>query len=948
MTGQDYSKLSDAELMALIGQPEQPVARSSQQAPMGPAADAPQIQQPQAPVPVQAQPLPDISQPRPEPQGAPTFEDVAHGVDNRVGAMARGVPILGALADEGNAALAAGISPALEPMLRNAPKLAQVLMGYDPRKEISGAGDFGDRFDAAMNLQRFRDDQFDAANPTESKVLQGIGTVGGSIAAIPALAAGSAALPVEAGLIPRMAVGALEGGLVGGAQGYASGDGGVSDPSRIQGAGQGALVGAAAGTAAPAALAGAGAVWKGTGGKVIDMVRGARRPVAVPKTEAEALAEILKGKPATKTLTNPDGFSEPLDMSADARIARALSEGYNPKKPFYHGSPDDIQSFDPNLTKRGNYGRGVYTTRMKDSASAYAGNEGAVYPLALKAERTLDITTPEGRAIYDAMKGDEDALRKSYDLIRAPGETVVLNGPAARSVFDPFNPGGEARVGVPRPGDFSVKGLPSAPTAPPVSSAERDLAEILASRQQVPVTSVPASAEDDAYLRIARSMTRQRQTPEQLGEVVSGLGPRGMVADSGDAMRNLLRDATNRPSGAEDIARKALNLRQQGQLEGGEFTIRPSSGRIMDQAAEGLGVPGKQYYDEIETQLTARKAAADPAYAKMREAAPVDAKELNAFSAAPIFKDAYNRAKAISEKEFVTVPGVEGEVIMPLPDKVPDFLDWRTLDLMKQGLDDLVKEAKVEGIGANSQGATKGFLKRFVNRLDELNPDYKVARDAFAGPTAMKDAVEAGRSVFSEDAPVVSKAIADLTESEREMYRVGALQGLKDKLGNTDVTYDAARKAGILKPNQLELFKELFPSREKFAEFADMLVKEQTMFQTKGAVLGNSSTAKQLLQAADNDESPVETLVQGGLDAKTGNVMGLVRALGRIGGPAKMSEPTSEALASILTNMDQAGLPKVIERLTEAQKRQLLAEALRGGTATAAQSGAVNATQGNR
>jgi len=783
MTDQDYSKLSDAELMALIGQPEQPVARSSQQAPMGPAADAPQIQQPQAPIPVQAQPLPDISQPRPEPKGAPTFEDFAQGVDNRVGAMARGVPILGALADEGNAALAAGISPALEPMLRNAPKLAQVLMGYDPRKEISGAGDFGDRFDAAMNLQRFRDDQFDAANPTESKVLQGIGTVGGSIAAIPALAAGSAALPVEAGLIPRMAVGALEGAGVGGAQGYASGDGGVSDPSRLQGAMQGGLVGAAAGAAAPAALAGVGAVWKGTGGKVVDMVRGARKPVSVPKTEAEALAQALKG--------------------------------------------------------------------------------------------TADV--------------------------------------------------------------------PATPGAAPL-----DLAEILASRQQVPVTSVPASAEDDAYLRIARSMARQRQTPEQLGEVVSGLGPRGMVADSGDAMRNLLKDATNRPSGAEDIARKALNLRQQGQLEGGEFTIRPSSGRIMDQAAEGLGVPGKQYYDEIDTQLAARKAAADPAYAKMREAAPVDARELNAFSAAPIFKDAYNRAKAISEKEFVTVPGVEGEVIMPLPDKVPDFLDWRTLDLMKQGLDDLVKEAKVEGIGANSQGATKGFLKRFVNRLDELNPDYKVAREAFAGPTAMKDAVEAGRSVFSEDAPVVSKAIADLTESEREMYRVGALQGLKDKLGNTDVTYDAARKAGILKPNQLELFKELFPSREKFAEFADMLVKEQTMFQTKGAVLGNSTTAKQLLQAADNDESPVETLIQGGVDAKTGNVMGLVRALGRIGGPSKMSEPTSEALASILTNMDQAGLPKVIERLTEAQKRQLLAETLRGGTATAAQSGAVNATQGNR
>lgn len=776
MTNQDYSTLSDAELMALINQPEQPPqpqARSSQIAPMGPAADAPYIPPSPPPVPVQAQSLPDISQPRDPAAYQPTTDDRMRG-------FARGVPILGAAADEGNAALAALLAPTVEPMLRSAPQGVQDFLGYDQRADIGGEGDYKARFDAAMNLQRFKDDRYDQGAPNDSMTSKAAGTVLGSIAGMKALAPISGALAPEIGLLPRVGAGIVEGGALGGAQGYADGEGGFNDKSRLEGAGKGAVLGSLAGGAVPIGLTAGGAAWKATGGKVIDMVKGARAPVVAPKTEAEALAQALKG-----------------------------------------------------------------------------GGEAA-------------------------------------------GDTVA-------------------------------------------PALNQDLAEVLASRQKVPVTEVPASAEADAYARIARAMQRQRQTPEELGARVTGLGERGMIADSGDAMRNLARDAVNRPSGAEDIARAALDLRQKGLVEGGEFAIRPSSGRILDQAAEGLGVDGKQFYSEIDNQIAARKAAADPAYAKLREGQPVAVADLKEFAGSDMFAKAYDRARAISQKEFVKVPGVEGEAIMPLPAKMPENLDWRTLDLMKQGMDDLISTSTLQGIGNTERGAAKGYLQRYVARLDELNPDYKVARDAFAGPTAMKNAIEEGRSVFKEDAPVLAKKLSDLSEGEQQMYRLGALQGLKDKLGNADVTYDAARQAGVLKPNQLERFKELFPSKEAFAKFADMLANEQTMFQTRGAILGNSTTAKQLAAMADNDGSPMESFAQTAFDAKTGNVMGLIRALGRVGGPAKLSEPSAEALASILTNMDQAAIPGVVQRLTEAQKRQMLADALRQSTGAGAASAAAGA-----
>lgn len=763
----DVSKLSDAELMALIGQQPQAQPATPQQSASVTQGPGEGLGNPyQQPIPVQVQELPDISQPRDQ---QPV--DFLDEMDKKVRALARGVPVAGAFADEANAAILAGVAPTLEPLLKNTPF-------YDEKSAIGDLPTYKERYNAALNLQRFRDEAYDIQHPKESLALRGLGAVGGSIAALPALAAGSGALPASAGLIPRMAVGGLEGAAIGGAQGYGEGAGDYNDPSRIAGAVKGGALGGGAGVVLPAALSAGGALWKGTGQKVADMLRGAKAPISAPKTESEAIAAALRGE------------------------------------------------------------------------------------------------------------------------------------------------------------------APSTAVDAPLS---RDLAEVIANQKEVPVPKVAPSAQDDALARIAQALERQKQTPDEMVSAVQGLGPRGMIADTGDAMRTLTRDVYNRPGSGADILSKALRLRQEGQLVDGEFVTRPSSSRILDEAASGLGVDGKSAFGEMENLVASRKAAAGPAYAKAYEAPPVDIGEMRDFVGTPLFNQAYQRARAISEKEFVPLPD-GGEGIVPLPERVTnnEALDWRTLDLMKQGLDDLIREGKVQGIGANEQGAIKGYLSRFVQKLDSLNPDYKAAREAFAGPTAMMDALEAGRSALREDAPALGKTLAGMTESERQMYRLGALQGLKDKLGNADVTYDAARQAGVLKPNQLERFKELFPDRESFAKFANTLSKEQEMFRTRSAVLGNSTTAKQLAAMQDQNDNVLETVGEGIMDAKTGNLMGVIRALGRVGAPDKLSEPTAEALASILTNTDQEQLPLIAKQIAEAQKRKALADAVRAGSEKATVSAAAS------
>jgi hypothetical protein len=174
------------------------------------------------------------------------------------------------------------------------------------------------------------------------------------------------------------------------------------------------------------------------------------------QTRRDMTPEQRRATPPWKTQDVPDAqqivnmgagggpqMSTSLPMDEASRLARAAKMGFDTKRPYYHGSSDgSITDVNPDLTKRGVYGNGFYTTRMAAKADGYAGPEGSVYPVYLKKDRVLDLTTPEGRAIYDAARGNggNASLSESYDLIKAPGETVVLNGNAVRSKFAAFDP----------------------------------------------------------------------------------------------------------------------------------------------------------------------------------------------------------------------------------------------------------------------------------------------------------------------------------------------------------------------------------------------------------------------------------------------------------------------------------------------------------------------------
>lgn len=220
------------------------------------------------------------------------LENTSRAVNDRTRAFARGVPVLGAFADEADAATNALLAPAVEPALRGLERMG-VPTPYDERYRLDNVGDYKQRYNAAINMQRFMDDRFDQERPKESLGWQIGGGVAGTVAALPALGAATAAAGPEAGVLMRMGTGAVEGAAAGGLHGYGTGTGDWNDPSRVGNAGIGAGIGAVAGGAVPIAAEVGGAAWKATGGRVVDALRGEKQVQGPVSSGAQKVVTAL-------------------------------------------------------------------------------------------------------------------------------------------------------------------------------------------------------------------------------------------------------------------------------------------------------------------------------------------------------------------------------------------------------------------------------------------------------------------------------------------------------------------------------------------------------------------------------------------------------------------------------------------------------------------------------
>jgi len=109
---------------------------------------------------------------------------------------------------------------------------------------------------------------------------------------------------------------------------------------------------------------------------------------------------------------NAAGAAAALDMSQDARLARAREQGFDTDTPVYHGTDKDFAAFDPDRSWGGQY----WSTT--DKASIEAGDVGAQGNGVIK-KMFQRIKKPAGWKEYDQM-GVDELIGRGYDGLALP------------------------------------------------------------------------------------------------------------------------------------------------------------------------------------------------------------------------------------------------------------------------------------------------------------------------------------------------------------------------------------------------------------------------------------------------------------------------------------------------------------------------------------------------
>jgi len=398
----------------------------------------------------------------------------------------------------------------------------------------------------------------------------------------------------------------------------------------------------------------------------------------------------------------------------------------------------------------------------------------------------------------------------------------------------------------------------------------------------------------------------------QIEAKLAKLGPDATLFDAaGQPTKVLLDTLATLPGQAKTYVEQLIRSRQ---------ATRPQ--RIMSAADESLKTGGAGYKTTLDALLEEKKTASKPFYDQIKNlSVRVDDNLHKLLQRAP---DAWKAAEDLAIRE--------GKVPIDLSKiKAGDDLSFEALDTLKKALFTIAEKEKVNFQPTAESRATNELRKQLTRKLDDLSPKdkdgksiYKMARDAFGGPAELETAVIAGRTAMKNDQIGVSELMKDMSSSELEAFRIGALQALRDKVGT---------KAG--QTQMLDFWRETKtsgPLKEIFGndyrKFTAALFREESLKKIETVGRG-AQTAQRLLSAADMDAA--DTAVQAGqaaASASQGNVGPLVGTVLNLGKKISTPEQTRNEMAKLLLEKGPFAmrtlreLPETVKRFNEAQAKQ--------------------------
>jgi hypothetical protein len=345
--------------------------------------------------------------------------------------------------------------------------------------------------------------------------------------------------------------------------------------------------------------------------------------------------------------------------------------------------------------------------------------------------------------------------------------------------------------------------------------------------------------------------------------VLGDVGPQGVKDAAGVAARM--------PGPGREIAKQQIGTRQEGQVA-----------RVSEDLNKAAGGKPGSFTKTVEELTEQRAAEAKPLYEQAMSKKPLISPKIVEVTNRPSGKSAMQRGLKIAQDEGIP----ESELVVR--DAKGNITGYTTkaLHYMKLGLDDMIEAAK--RTGDNSAARALSLLKReLLSEVDRLNPAYAKARQVFAGHSANKGALEAGRQAANPGVhpDQIKSDLAGLSQGEREFYRRGFMQRIVEQVEGTPDQGNAIRRIFGTTAKRDRLRAIL--GDEDYAKLAQRFKVEDEMYGTFKRSDVGSETAER--QAAQSDLDVFVTgqspqLAQGTLASfVSGTISPLLRAIGMDG-----------------------------------------------------------------
>lgn len=418
----------------------------------------------------------------------------------------------------------------------------------------------------------------------------------------------------------------------------------------------------------------------------------------------------------------------------------------------------------------------------------------------------------------------------------------------------------------------------------------------------------------------------------------------------GQATRSLARTAANVSPEADGLLRRTVEDRFGNQSDRAVSFIN----RLMNGATDDLAL-----HDTLRSAATRSNGLA---YAKARSnpsARAVWSQPIKELMQSDTFRAAVNAAEsrgsdkaAISGFKAVKNPftfGEDGSIgLRKMADgstALPSLDFW---DQVKRNIDSMIDRAEptIAGGGDRALFADLTAMKqKLVGALDQAVPEYRAARQGAAAFFGADDALEAGRkfATSTRQTPEAARAVAKMTAAERDAFSVGFSSELIDRIKASRDRVNVISSVFGSPEAREKMAIALGPHRAK--ELEAYVRVEGIVDQLRGAVTGNSTTAKQLIAAGVLGGGA--GLWTSGGDWQTAGTWAGIAALGRRGMQAmgkRVDDQVMKKVAEMLVSQDPTVLRRAVHNATLSQQHMAALEAILRGMELTGRSAALAMT----